>query len=362
MSDQFKNKIRRLELENFTCFGKVTMDFSPGINVFIGENGTGKTHLLKVLYSMIVRKDHSMFMSDIARKLRNTFKTPLLDNLVRKIKGKNLNQSTIEVYLGNKKYGNPISWHFEIDKNGSAYPNKVEEIRQAPLELEALFIPSNEIISVHKGFIGTYQKRELAFDETYFDLALALESTPLINSAAKEANRLIADIKEDTGVEVKKMDDKFFISLTKENNELEAQFVAQGINKIAQLVRLIENGSLTKDTILFWDEPEANLNPKYILIVAKFLQTLANTGCQIFVATHDYLLPYELSLSKEYANEVEGKVPDMKFFSLYKGENGTEVEEGETMPDLRHDSIMEGAGRHNDREDILFRKSLNREK
>ncbi|MEK7257758.1 MAG: AAA family ATPase, partial [Bacteroidota bacterium] len=50
MTDAFANKIKRLELENFTCFGKVGMDFSPGINVFIGENGTGKTHLLKVLY------------------------------------------------------------------------------------------------------------------------------------------------------------------------------------------------------------------------------------------------------------------------------------------------------------------------
>ena len=53
MAEEFANKIKRLELENFTCFGKVAMDFSPGINVFIGENGTGKTHLLKVLYYFI---------------------------------------------------------------------------------------------------------------------------------------------------------------------------------------------------------------------------------------------------------------------------------------------------------------------
>ena len=118
------------------------------------------------------------------------------------------------------------------------------------------------------------------------------------------------------------------------------------------------NGSLTKDTILFWDEPEANLNPKYILVVSKFLQALAKAGCQIFVATHDYLLPYDLSLAKEY-QDVEGSVPDMKFFSLFKGENGTEVEEGATMPDLHHDSIHEGLSQHNNREDVLFRKSLN---
>jgi predicted ATP-dependent endonuclease of OLD family len=49
MEENFNNKISRLELENFTCFAKAEMDFSSGINVFIGENGTGKTHILKAM-------------------------------------------------------------------------------------------------------------------------------------------------------------------------------------------------------------------------------------------------------------------------------------------------------------------------
>ncbi|WP_406546605.1 AAA family ATPase [Succinimonas sp.] len=43
--------IKRIKLENFTVFTNVKIDFDHGINIFIGENGTGKTHLLKVLYS-----------------------------------------------------------------------------------------------------------------------------------------------------------------------------------------------------------------------------------------------------------------------------------------------------------------------
>ena len=42
--------IDRLELKNFTSFGDLDIDFSPKINVIIGENGTGKTQLLKALY------------------------------------------------------------------------------------------------------------------------------------------------------------------------------------------------------------------------------------------------------------------------------------------------------------------------
>ena len=61
MTENFDHKIRRLELENFTCFTKAEMNFSSGINVFIGENGTGKTHVLKALYAL-------------------TFKNPNVDN------------------------------------------------------------------------------------------------------------------------------------------------------------------------------------------------------------------------------------------------------------------------------------------
>jgi predicted ATP-binding protein involved in virulence len=53
MEENFNNKISRLELGNFTCFAKAEMDFSSGIDVFIGENGVGKTHILKALYSML---------------------------------------------------------------------------------------------------------------------------------------------------------------------------------------------------------------------------------------------------------------------------------------------------------------------
>ena len=43
--------ISRLELTDFTVFKTAQFTFSPGINVLIGENGTGKSHVLKALYA-----------------------------------------------------------------------------------------------------------------------------------------------------------------------------------------------------------------------------------------------------------------------------------------------------------------------
>jgi len=43
--------LSKITFEKFTAFEKLEVLFSPGINVFIGENGTGKTHILKVAYA-----------------------------------------------------------------------------------------------------------------------------------------------------------------------------------------------------------------------------------------------------------------------------------------------------------------------
>lgn len=44
-------KLTQLFLKNFTIFSEFTIEFSPGINVLIGQNGVGKTHILKILYA-----------------------------------------------------------------------------------------------------------------------------------------------------------------------------------------------------------------------------------------------------------------------------------------------------------------------
>ena len=43
--------IKRIKLDDFTVFSNLDIEFCNGINVFIGENGCGKTHIMKVIYS-----------------------------------------------------------------------------------------------------------------------------------------------------------------------------------------------------------------------------------------------------------------------------------------------------------------------
>ena len=46
-------KIKKLTLSNFMAFENLQLDWSDNINVICGENSTGKTTLLKAMYSLI---------------------------------------------------------------------------------------------------------------------------------------------------------------------------------------------------------------------------------------------------------------------------------------------------------------------
>jgi ABC-type branched-subunit amino acid transport system ATPase component len=44
-------KLTKICCNKFTAFDDLSLDLSPGIDVFVGTNGTGKTHLMKLGYA-----------------------------------------------------------------------------------------------------------------------------------------------------------------------------------------------------------------------------------------------------------------------------------------------------------------------
>jgi len=45
--------IQTLDIQNFTILPNDTWRFASGLNVVVGENGLGKTHLLKLRYALL---------------------------------------------------------------------------------------------------------------------------------------------------------------------------------------------------------------------------------------------------------------------------------------------------------------------
>jgi predicted ATPase len=384
MSEQSKDKIQALRVQNFTCFEDVSFEFSTGINLFIGENGTGKTHILKLLYAMITNNFDS-FHRHYEDRLYKIFKTTISELLRNKlINGGGRGSFLIKKSGGNFKFqfgllgidpeeklgGYPSDFlNFNTntnDLNSVDYsPNDwsprndllTESEKLSELNSSSLFVPCAEMLSLYPGFISAYNKRENSFDDTHYDLALALNANPLRNSALKEAEELSDILERALNIKVIMENDKFYIVFKEDNNrKVAAPLAAEGIKKLGQMIYLIRNGSLTKETVLFWDEPEVNLNPKYIRLVADFLMALARQGVQIFVATHDYLLIHYLSSYTEYKEITHA--PAMKFFSFYKTGNGTAIETADTTAGIQNNVILDEYSALYDLEGRFFNQSI----
>lgn len=347
-------KLIRLELERFTAFEKTTFEFASGVNVLIGENGTGKSHLLKLIYSLAeaVRRyttgegqDPGLPKLDlrdaIAGMLAAVFQPDDLGRLVRR-------------GVGRRKAKVRATW---LDRNRERTVNvELSSLGRVSVSAESLpdlqrsiFLPTREVLSIFPGFISSYLKRESALDRTVYDLCLALDAKPLRGPRTEIRAELIKPIEQALGGKVVNENGRFYLRLP--DGEMEAPLVAEGIRKLGMLDYLIVNGSLMENGFLLWDEPEASLNPRLTRLTGQIALGLAHSGVQTWIATHDYLLTSELTLASEQNGE-----HDTAFFALARTTEvkGTTVERGEKLGDLQHNSILKALADLHEREEAAF--------
>ena len=226
-----------------------------------------------------------------------------------------------------------------------------------PREAFPVFIPASEVLSIYPGFVSAYERRELSFDETFRDLCVDLSATPLRSVSPPLLAEIAEKLDAAVGGKTVLRGDRFYVSLA-EDWLLEAPRLAEGLRKLAAIAHLIRNGSIAEKGSLFWDEPETNMNPKLIPIVARTLLALAGAGVQVFVATHDYLLTNELSVAAEY-QMAEAKAAKLKFFCLGHAKPGEPVtiQSGDVVADLAANPILEEFAAHYEREQKLFAPS-----
>ena len=86
---------------------------------------------------------------------------------------------------------------------------------------------------------------------------------------------------------------------------MEFTLLAEGHAKVGATVAPDpERKSQAGSAVLFWDEPETNLNPKLYGVVIEVLLELQRLGVQIFLATHDYVVLKELDLRAKEGDKV----------------------------------------------------------
>lgn len=58
--------LTKIAAENFTVFEDIKIPFCEGLNVLVGENGVGKTHIMKLAYAACQASKHDVsFLSKL---------------------------------------------------------------------------------------------------------------------------------------------------------------------------------------------------------------------------------------------------------------------------------------------------------
>lgn len=282
--------ITQIKLENFTVFKNAEINFDKGINIFIGENGTGKTHIMKLLYSACQAANPKVSFSNkvVRTMLPDDFK---ISRLITRIRGSNSANVKISARMDENTPTKNLSIDFNHKtKKWDAIVRGEETWEKNFKDISSIFIPAKEILSNSYNLTAAVEKDNVRFDDTYIDIINSAKVDISVGrNSVNRDNRLKAIEKIIDGtVYYDNKKDEFY--LKKGNSKQEFNLVAEGIRKMALLWQLVKNGTLEKGSVLFWDEPEANINPTYLSIIVELLYELQRDGVQIFVSTHDYMV------------------------------------------------------------------------
>lgn len=346
-------KIRILKLKNFMLFEETEIDWSQNINIICGENSTGKTTLLKVMYSMLkpVSKGSAKPTSreigeqHFVEKLQGIFRPDemKIGRLVSRKRDSNRTDFSVVLDEGQKLsigFGNRQENHADVEIEGKIPSGG----------FDAIYIPTKEMISTTEHFAALYEEYHIDFEEMYYDLAKLLDRPLSKGPNTNEQNEVLKNFEEIMKGQIVQKDKKFFLKV-KGEGEFEMGLLSDGYRKLSMIIYLISSGSLNKDTILFWDEPETNMNPKMVRPIVQAMVALARMGVQIFVTTHDYFVQQEFNMLKVYPELCPDNL-DIRFLSLYREDESQELkwEMEQAASDLKHNAIMQEFDAMYDRE------------
>lgn len=328
-------KIIDIKLKNYTVFSDMELSFVKGINVILGKNGTGKTHLLKTLYSAGISANGRITFS---HKLVRTM-MPLNYNISRLAsrhrgnQSSNINIMAIKVASGSDKSATLSLFFNKKSKKWDAKTSGADKWETLFSNDNMVFIPAKEVLSNNYNLAAAVERGNVRFDDTYLDVLAAAKIDVSTGSNEKSKNIILKEIEHLIGgkvfYDVEK--DTFFLRVHQSKQEF--SLVSEGIRKLALLWTLVRNGAIDNHSVLFWDEPEANINPSSIPIIAKLLLELQRHGVQIFISTHDYFFSKYLELYRK-------KTDIVRFHSLYFEEKQLNYERSDRFTLLEHNSIM----------------------
>lgn len=116
-----------------------------------------------------------------------------------------------------------------------------------------------------------------------------------------------------------------FLFRPKKKQKFSIGATSEGVKKIAIMDRLLANGYLGRNSIIFIDEIESALHPKAVCQFLDMIDNIANEmGLQVFITSHSYFVIKKLLLiALKKANTVScislNKGQEVKICDLHDG-------------------------------------------
>ncbi len=152
-------RLKRLKLLNFRNYENVELEFADGINILIGENGSGKTNILEAIYVLSLTKSNRF--GDINDLIKFNFENAKIEGEVsydnyNKIYQVELTKLGKKVYI-NKTLIKKISEYISNFCTTSFLPNDIEIIKGSPsIRRNILNIQIGEIYNNYLHYVNEY--------------------------------------------------------------------------------------------------------------------------------------------------------------------------------------------------------------
>ena len=286
--------INHIQLDRFGPLGHIDWPELGRINLIIGGNGSGKTFLLKAIYSTLrtlegyKRGNEQRSAAEIlADKLYWTFQADKIGDLVSK--GADAPLSSM-VMFDQKRVA------YSLGKDTSRQISNLDN-QVPPRSSHSVFLPAKEVLSLHQIILESRgQDKVFGFDDTYYDLAKALRIQPSMGRNYAEFAKSRQRLEDILGGVVQYDEPSGRWLFVKGRQKFAIGVTAEGIKKIAILDTLLGNRYLDTHSVVLIDEPESALHPTAISQLLDIVAMLAERGIQFFMASHSYFVVKKLFL------------------------------------------------------------------